>query len=150
MTELTQFFQAVEAGDIDGVRGLLAAHPELARARDDRGATALHLAALVGNRELVGVLRESGADLNARDSQFDATTSGWAIHYLRELGGLLAIEIEDVLHAIRRRDVEWAKRLVTRHPALIDATDAQGTRLADHACASDMPEIVRLFEKRDG
>lgn len=150
MTDLTQFFEAVEAGDVDRVRGLLAAHPELVRARDDRGATGLHLAAFHANRELVVVLRESGADLNARDGQFDATPSGWAIHYLRELGGLLAIEIEDVLHAIRTRNVEWAKRLVTRHPALIDATDAQGKRLAEHARASDMPEIVRLFEKRNG
>ena len=86
------------------------------------------------------------ADLNARDSQHNATPSGWAIHYLREMGGLLAIEIEDVLFAIRRRDVDWVRRLVTRHPALIDAKDLNGTPLATHARDSGDPEIAAVFD----
>ncbi|HEY6945312.1 MAG TPA: hypothetical protein VI431_09255 [Candidatus Acidoferrum sp.] len=68
--------------------------------------------------------------MNARDGRFDATPSDWAIHYLRELGGLLAVEIEDVLHAIRTHDAAWAHRLVKRHPALINAVDREASTRA--------------------
>ena len=145
MSEIGQFFQAVESGDVERARILLAAHPELARARDAEGATALHYAAFHGHRPLVDLLLAAGAELNARDARFGATPSGWAIEYLRELGGLLAIEIEDVLHAIQTRDARWARRLVTRHPALVDATDAHGKPLAAHARESGDPEIAGLF-----
>lgn len=91
------------------------------------------------------LLCASGAELNARDGRFDATPSGWAIHYLRELGGLLAIEIDDVLHAIHTRDVRWVRRLITRHPSLTGATDARGKPLAAHARESGDPEIAHLF-----
>src|SRR5690349_18956952 len=117
----TEFFDAVQRGDVDRVTRLLDEHPELVRSRDDAGATALHHAAFHGHRSIVNLLRSRGADVNARDGEHDATPSGWAIHYLRELGGLLAIEIEDTLYAIRSRDVPWVERLVTRHPALLDA-----------------------------
>ena len=145
MSEIASFFQAVESGDVERVRMLLAARPELARARDAEGATALHHAAFHGHRPLVTLLRDGGADLNARDGRFDATPSGWAIHYLRELGGLLAIEIEDVLYAIQTRDAKWARRLLARHPALVDATDAHGKPLAAQARESGDPAIASLF-----
>ena len=83
--------------------------------------------------------------LNARDNLHDATPSGWAIYYLRELGGLLAIEIEDLLVAIETRNATWARRLVTRHPQVIDARDARGTLLAALARASSDPAIANLF-----
>jgi hypothetical protein len=142
----TSFFEAVESGDIDRVRHLLVEQPTLATARDERGATAMHHAAFRGHREIVALLCQQGADLNARDGTHDATPSGWAIHYLRELGGLLTIEIEDALYAIRTRDATWAARLVKRHPALVTAVDAQGRSLAEHARASGVPAIAALFD----
>ena len=145
MAEVAQFFQAVESGDVDQVRALLDAHADLAQARDSDGATALHHAAFHGHRQLVTLLCASGADMNARDGRFDATPSGWAIHYLRELGGLLAIEIDDVLHAIRTRDAEWVRRLVIRHPALAHAKDAGGKPLAAHARETGDAAIADLF-----
>jgi hypothetical protein len=145
MDEITQFFAAIEAGDIERVRAFLAAHPELANARDPNGATALHHAAFHAHRALVALLCSTGADLNARDDRHGATPSGWAIHYLRELGGLLAIEIEDLLYAIQTRDAKWAHRLITRHPALADATDARGKPLAAHARESVDSSIADLF-----
>jgi ankyrin repeat protein len=147
MIDVAQFFRAAESGEIERVRGLVDAEPDLVRARDIEGATALHHAAFHGHRDIVALLCARGADMNARDARFDATPSGWAIHYLRELGGLLAIEIEDVLHAIQTRDTPWAKRLVTRHPALTTATDVEGRSLAEYARASGEPTIARLFER---
>src|ERR1700758_3828787 len=145
MNETAAFFQAVTAGDEERVRALLEGHPALALARDSEGATALHHAAFLGHRSIASLLCAKGAELNARDERFGATPSGWAIHYLRELGGLLAIEIDDVLHAIRTRDSAWAQRLVTRHPALLNARDKQGKPLAAHARESGDAAIAALF-----
>ena len=145
MSETAEFFEAVENGDVEHVTRLLTANPELVRARDAAGATALHHAAFHGNRALVTLLLAGGAELNARDGEHDATPAGWAMHYLRELGGLLAVEIEDALYAIRTRDAMWARRLVTRHPALIDATDVNGKSLAEYARESGDASIAELF-----
>ena len=144
---MSEFFELVERGDVDRVREQLAAQPDLVQARDAKGATALHLAALHGHRELVTLLLERGADINARDTLFGATPSGWAIEYLREHGGLLAVEIDDLLHAIRTRDVYWAQRLIARHPVLVQASDAAGKPLAQYAKEAGATEVVRLFDR---
>jgi hypothetical protein len=114
--------------------------------KDNEGATALHYATLNGHREIVGLLLAGGADINARDDRFHATPTGWAIEYLRESGGLLAMEIEDVLYAIRENDVRWVRRFLTRLPTLARAKDAHGTALRQHASESGNDEIARLFE----
>jgi hypothetical protein len=91
---------AIERGATAEARALLAEHPELARARDDTGATGLHYAAFNANFEMMDALIAAGADVNARDGRYGATPAGWAVHTMRERGGLLAIEIEDVQFAI--------------------------------------------------
>ena|SRR5688572_20190967 len=145
MSDISQFFEAVVGGDTDRVRFLLEANPDLIGARDTDGATALHRAAFNGHRSVVELLCSAGADLNARDDVYGATPTGWAIHYLRELGGLLAVEIGDVLYAIENRDVKWAQRLVTRHPWIVDARDAGGKPLAAYARESGDEAIAALF-----
>jgi len=128
------------------VRELLALDPAIVNVKDGEGATALHYATMNGNREIVGLLLARGADINARDDRFDATPTGWAIEYLRESGGLLAIEIEDVLYAIRENDVRWVRRLLTRLPALSKAANQRGKAVSEYAAESGNAEIARLFE----
>ena len=60
-------------------------------ARRGDGATALHQAAIDGDRELVEALLDRGADLSLRDNVYDGTAAGWAFaggH--EELGKALA------------------------------------------------------------
>jgi hypothetical protein len=142
----SDFFAAVEAGDLPSVRAMLAVTPDLVHARDNDGATALHHAAFHAHRLLVELLCATGADLNARDFVYGATPAGWALHYLRELGGFLAIEIDDVLHAVQIRDVAWAQRLVERHPRIATTLDAAGRPLSAHAGESGSAEIADLFK----
>jgi ankyrin repeat protein len=145
-----ELFSAVASRNAGRVRELLATDPGAAGAKDDEGATALHYATLNGHREIAEALLEGGAEVNARDGRFDATPAGWAIEYLRERGGLLAIEIEDVLFAIRENDIRWVRRLLTRLPALARAKDAQGKALSEHAAEMGNEEITRLFESALG
>jgi hypothetical protein len=44
------------------------------------GETALHEAAMNGDREIVEILLAAGADPSVRDARFDATPAGWAHH----------------------------------------------------------------------
>ena len=109
------FFAAVSRGDRDSAAKMLDADSTLARAIDDEGATALHHAAFNGYRDIVEMLLNAGADINARDKTHGATPAGWAIHYLRERGALLAIEIEDLRFALERGDSAWVDRFLARH-----------------------------------
>jgi hypothetical protein len=52
-----------------------------------------------GHRPIVKLLLEQGADINSRDGRFGATPTGWAIEYLREMHGRLAIELDDLAEA---------------------------------------------------
>jgi hypothetical protein len=145
VTTLTSFIDAVNRGDLAAVTNMLAMKPALARATDADGATALHHAAFSAQHDVVDALLKAGADLNARDGTFDATPGGWALHRLRERGALLAIEIDDVVYALERGDVDWVRRFVTRHPALATACDREGRGLADHPRVRSTPELANLF-----
>ncbi len=145
-----EFFSAIKAGALDSIVEFLERDPTLVEQRDEDGATALHYAAMHGHREVVRLLVEKGADVNCTDSRFGATPTGWAIEYLRELGGVLAIEIEDVAFAIGRKDAELVARLLERFPVLREQFDSQGTSLRERAMKCGDPRIMRLFEADSG
>jgi ankyrin repeat protein len=111
----------------------------------DSGATPLHYAALHGHRQIVKLLLERGADINSIDGQFGATPAGWAIEYLRERGGYLAIELDDLAYAIQLGDVRWVARFLTRFPSLRQASDTKGTPFQRLARESGNRAIARLF-----
>jgi ankyrin repeat protein len=142
-----EIFAAVKAGDVDAVTELLGENISLLEQRDEVGATPLHYATLNGHRELVRLLTSHGADVNCRDAEFGATPAGWAIEYIRELGGLLAIEIDDVVYAIERRDAAWVARLLARFPELKHQADSNGVPLETLARICGDEQIANLFEE---
>jgi len=75
--QVPQLFDAVAEGDADAVKAMLDRDPQLVNARHD-GASPLHFAALENQREIVDILLASGADLEARDDEFNMTPIGWA------------------------------------------------------------------------
>lgn len=133
-----ELFAAVRRRDARRVAEILKAHPESPRAFDSDGATPLHYAAEAGDREIVALLLDAGADVNARDLRFGATPAGWAIEYLRPRGALLGIEIEDAKLAIDNGDTALVQRYLARFPALRDV-------LREHAAGSGHPSIAQLF-----
>src|SRR6266700_874679 len=142
MSEFDHLIEAARLGIVDDLKTILRRNPELVRERDESGATALHYAAFEGHRDAVRLMVEAGADVNATDAQFGATPAGWAIEYLREMGGFLGIELTDFAFAIERGDVEWAARLLKRFPALRGAKDTQGRAFKALAKRSGTPEIM--------
>ncbi|HEY6969001.1 MAG TPA: ankyrin repeat domain-containing protein [Candidatus Angelobacter sp.] len=145
MNALESLIEAAKAGDLANVKTILDSNAELINQRDQLGATALHYAAFGGHRSVVQELVRRGAEINARDTQFGATPTGWAIEYLREMGGFLAIELDDLAHAIKRGEVEWVRQFLHRFPALRGASDTQGNPFKLLARQTGNPEIANLF-----
>ena len=145
MGELQSLIEAARLGMVEEVRVIARSHPELVNERDETGATALHYAAFGGHRDAVRVLVEAGADINAVDEEFGATPAGWAIEYLRGMGGFLGIELADFAFAIRTGNVQWAVRFLQRFPALRHAKDTQGKPFRTLAEESGNVEIARMF-----
>lgn len=146
MTDLERLIDAAKRGSLETVQAIIQSHPELINQRDPSGATALHYAAFEGHRTLVRFLVRRGADVNAHDATFGATPAGWAIEYLREMGGFLGIELDDLAFAIRRGDVEWTARFLKRFPRLRKATDKHGIPFEQLARQSNHPAVADLFK----
>ena len=72
---------AVEAGHHDLVRWLLGrgGNPNAKAEAEESRHTVLHSAAWRGDLDMVKLLVEAGADVRARDAQYDAPPSGWAL-----------------------------------------------------------------------
>ena len=143
-------FAAIKAGDLDTVTELLDGDPTLLDVRDKAGATPLHYAALNGHREIVRLLVNKGADVNCVDREFGATPAGWAIEYLRELGAVLAIEIDDLVYAIEQRDARWVARILERFPRLNAQVDLHGIPVRTHAENCGDEGIASLFAVEPG
>ena len=150
MSELERLIEAARLGIVENLKAILHRHPELVGQKDEAGATALHYAAFGGHRDAVRLLVEAGADINASDGQFGATPAGWAIEYLREMGGFLGIELSDFAWAIERGDVECVARLLTRFPRLCHAKDTHGRAFKDLAGQSPNAEVRKIFEVFSG
>jgi ankyrin repeat protein len=145
MTDLGKLIAAVQQGQVERVREILNTDPGLGNQRDESGATPLHYAALVGHREVAQLLVERGANINATDSQFGATPTGWAIEYLREMKGFLRIELADLAYAIQMGDTRWVTRFLQRFPSLREMSDTNGTPFRELARSSGNKEIAKLF-----
>jgi ankyrin repeat protein len=146
MREFQRLIEAAKQGALEEVRSIISGHSEFINNMDDSGATAVHYAAFGGHRDVVEFLVQKGADINARDAKFGATPAGWAIEYMREIGGLLGIELSDFAFAIGRDDVEWTARFLKRFPALRQAVDEHGTPFRLLAQQSGNSAIAGLFE----
>ena len=74
------FVQAALNGQAEALRRMLAGgmNPTTVSAQNQSHGTALHHAVWSGSLEAVKVLVEAGADLNRRDTIYDATPFGWA------------------------------------------------------------------------
>lgn len=66
MSDTNAYFAACAAGDVDSLRAMLHDEPDLARERNQNGATGLHLA--VRHPAALRLLLEHGADPNVRES----------------------------------------------------------------------------------
>jgi ankyrin repeat protein len=146
MSNLNKLIKAIKLRDVNQVRTILDEDGKLVHAYDETGASALHYATFDGLREIVQLLLDRGAEINSRDRQFGATPTGWAIEYLRERGGYLAIELDDLAYAIEQGDARWVTRFLKRFPSLRQGKDTNGKPFRQLSEESGIPEIIALFQ----
>jgi len=86
MSDVTALHEAVERGELERLRALLAADRGLANARsetDARGTYPLHVAAEFGQAAAARVLLEHGADVSLLDVENDSIALCWAAFFGR-------------------------------------------------------------------
>lgn len=145
MSNLDALIEAISNGNEKETKSILEKNAELVNQYDEIGATPLHYAALYGHQRIVRMLVQQGANVNRADKEFGATPTGWAIEYLRELGGYLGIELEDLRYAIQQGDTKWVTRFLQRFPGLREGKDKNGNSFREIATDSGHEEIIQLF-----
>lgn len=123
-------FQAVQSGEASRLQDILESHPHLANAVNGDGLTVLGYAAHMGNKDVVQVLLDYGADVDAvSHSKISYIPSNTALH--------AAIAGERNLEVIR---------LLLDHHAQTQIFDSNGhTCLHTAAFHDDNEEIIRLL-----
>ena len=145
MSSLQALIEAIRSGNEQEAKSILEKNAEFINHYDETGATPLHYAALYGQQPIVRMLVQKGAPINSADKEFGATPTGWAIEYLRELGGYLGIELEDLRYAIQQGDTKWVARFLQRFPGLRNSNYKDGKSFREIAIESGHREIINLF-----
>ncbi|MCP1425400.1 ankyrin repeat protein [Paenibacillus xylanexedens] len=79
--QINQLFQAAQSGDLANLQLLLASHPELTNTENQDGLTPLGYASHYGQAEVVRLLLEHGANVNALShSKISFIPSNTALH----------------------------------------------------------------------
>jgi ankyrin repeat protein len=142
---LDALIHAIHRGSVEEVQSIVVTTPSLIHQRDPTGATPLHHAAFLWRRPVVDLLLALNADINTPDTEYGATPAGWSIHFLRERGAFLAIELDDLAHAIERGDTHWTTRFLRRFPALRHARTTDGIPFRQLALQSGNAQLAQLF-----
>lgn len=141
-----EFFAAVRAGETATVAAMLEANPELLDSKYEQ-ATPLHHAALENRREVVDLLLKLGADLNARDAEFNMTPIGWANEKgHRELVSYLASRGAEInfYAAVAYGLIDRVRDFLDTDTALLNEPDHYGTPIHEASLWGHV-EIARLL-----
>jgi ankyrin repeat protein len=159
---------AAEAGDVDRVRELLDAGPELVDRTDRAGGTPLHRAVAASRHDVIELLLDRGADIHAMHAAGPGSDKGYAAAGLQP--GDLALwtgpfwgvrgDVQtarlllargaayDLTIAAALGDVGKVKGILDEDPDEIAQTRPGGKRALSSAVQYGHPEIVRLLLER--
>jgi ankyrin repeat protein len=119
--------KAAKSGDLEKVKGLLAADPALLHARDTDGSTPLHCAAWKGHEHLVVFLLDAGADANVQNNNDHWGTT----------------PLHAAAHANHARIVE----ALIEGGAALDAHDSQGKTPLHHTTIHKATAAAKVLQK---
>jgi hypothetical protein len=111
--DITSLMSAVINNDVDGVRFFSKSGQSLVNQKNIGGATALHLAARQQNLEMVTILIENGADVNAADNE------GWTALMRASLAGK-----GDIVDLLLDKGAKADMLNLVQESAIIHATSA--------------------------
>ncbi|XP_059297594.1 ankyrin repeat-containing protein At5g02620-like [Lycium ferocissimum] len=149
---------AAKQGDLDMVKILMEAHPELSMTVDISNTTALHTAANQGHIEVVNYLLEAESSLatiaksNGKTALHSAARNG----HLKVLKALLSKEPgiatrmdkkgQTALHmAVKGQNFEVVEELIRADPSLINMVDNKGNTALHIAARKGRDQIVKFL-----
>ena len=83
-TEQSQFFDACRRGDIETVKSLFNANPDLIHIEDVKGFSPLIIAAYNNQADVADFLLQNGADVNVQDAAITAAAANRLIFFIWE------------------------------------------------------------------
>jgi ankyrin repeat protein len=133
-------FAAIQYGDLESLRAVLAENASLANATNASGMMPLHFAARVGRADAAGILLDAGADANATL----AKSAGTPLHYAANVD---AADVAELLLARGAktgvRAVQWVgKRSVDASILMPDGAVYSG--LIEDSVLSEKNDMVQL------
>ncbi|XP_061348973.1 ankyrin repeat-containing protein At5g02620 [Gastrolobium bilobum] len=152
------FHIAAKQGDLDILKILMEAHPELSMTVDPSNTTALHTAATQGHIEIVKFLLEAGSSLatiarsNGKTALHSAARNGHleVVKELLEKEPGVAIRIDKkgqtALHmAVKGQNLEVVEELIKAAPASINMVDNKGNSALHIATRKGRVQIAKLL-----
>ena len=145
-------FEAAQEGDLERVKDLLKANPDLVFSKDNHETTPLHIAVSTGHKALVELLLTSKADVNARDSGGDtplhkATEKDVAELMLKHGANVNAenINIRTPLHEAAERGNEEVVELLLASGANVNAKENNGQTALHFSVAPGCRHLAELL-----
>ena len=122
-----EIIKAAKSGDLAKAKVLLATDAQLVHARDTDGSTPLHCAAWKGHQEVVALLLEAGADVNAQNHNEHWGTTP--------------------LHAAAHGNQAGIAQLLIEHGAEVNARDLNGKTPMHHTTFHNAKAVARVLQK---
>ena len=124
-----EIIKAAKSGDAERVSALLANDKSLVNARDKDGSTPLHCAVWKGHQQVVALLLQAGADVNAQNENDHWGTTP--------------------LHAAAHANQAAIAQLLIDHGADVQATDREGRTPMFHTTFHQARAVVKVLEIHD-
>lgn len=122
-----EIIKAAKAGDVVRIKELLAIDRALINSRDKDGSTPLHCATWKGQTEVVALLLEAGADVNAHNSNEHWGTTP--------------------LHAAAHSNQAAIAQMLIDHGADLNAKDMTGQPPMHHTTFHKAKAVAKVLEK---
>ncbi len=141
-----EIHSAASRGDVEKVKALLAADPDLVSSKDEHGWTPLYFAAASGHKDVVELLIANKADVNALNLNFTPLHAAVMNHHPDVADLLIASNAQvTIFDAAAGGYLDIVQAQLKTNPALVSATDHNGWTALCFGARNGHKDVVKLL-----